>query len=277
MATATSIAVGSGRAGETARRWASWCWHGGVRSLAVALSALAVLVGAVALALVLGALPVPAGAFSTEAGGGATPVGSTVRVAVISNGFHSDIALPADGATLGALGLDAAHYPVERPLVSWWAVGWGSREAYTSLVDVADLSPGLVARAVAFDRTVMHVAPIGPLEVPGGGAMEGVWFLDLPRERYDALLADIASWFASVEPEPGLTQGFADRFYDGRGRFTAWHGCNAWVGRRLRAAGVPVGTWTPAAPSLAYGLDRTGAAGSAAGSSGGPHAGGSHE
>lgn len=214
------------------------------RRVARALTALLALPAALALALVLGALPLPTGT-ATAAGPG------TVRIAVISNGFHSDIALPADGTTLEALGLDAAHYPVERGRVSWWAVGWGSREAYTSLVAVADLTPRLVARAVAFDETVMHVAPTGPL--PAG---EGVWFLDLPAERYDALVADMAEWFARTEPVPGVTQGFGDRFYEARGRFTAWYGCNAWVGARLRAAGVPVGAWTPAAQSLAYGLDR---------------------
>lgn len=219
------------------------------RHAARALAALVGLPAALALGLVLGALPLPSGA-ATAAGPG------TVRIAVISNGFHSDIALPADGATLETMGLDAAHYPVERGRVSYWAVGWGSREAYTSLVAVADLTPGLVARAVAFDETVMHVAPTGPL--PAG---EGVWHIDLPRERYDALVADMAGWFARTDPEPGVTQGFGDRFYEGRGRFTAWYGCNAWVGARLRAAGVPVGRWTPAAQSLAYGLDRVASGG----------------
>ena len=221
---------------QTSRRW--------TRRAVKALAVLIALPVAIALALVLGALPVPGGAAVA-----ASP--DTVRIAVISNGFHSDIALPADGATLEALGLDASHYPVERGVVSWWAVGWGSREAYTSLVDVADLSAGLIARAVAFDDTVMHVLPAGPL-----GRGEGVWYVDLPRERYDDLVADMASWFAAREPVPGITQNFGDRFYEGRGRFTAWYGCNAWVGARLRAAGVPVGRWTPAAQSLAYALDR---------------------
>lgn len=225
-------------------------------TLACTCALAATFAGGLLLALLLGALPplspVPLAPSPFGSALTATAVGpGTVRIAVISNGFHSDIALPADGATLEALGLDASHYPVERGRVSWWAVGWGSREAYTSLVAVADLTPGLVARAVAFDETVMHVLPTGPL--PAG---EGVWFLDLPAERYDALVADMAGWFAHAEPEPGVSQGFGDRFYEARGRFTAWYGCNAWVGARLRAAGVPVGAWTPAAQSLAYGLDR---------------------
>ena len=248
MATVTDIPAG-GWAGETARRWTRRT----VRSLALALAALATPTGALALALVLGALP---------GGSALAPTGGTVRVAVLSNGFHSDIALPATGDTLERLGLDAAHYPVDRDLVSYWAIGWGSREAFTSLVAVSDLTPGLVARAVAFDETVMHVLPTGPL----AAEREGVWHLDLPRAEYDALVADMAGWFAAREPME-VSQGYGDRFYPARERFTAWRNCNAWVGARLRAAGVPVGRWTPSAQSLAYGLDRLT----------GSKAGGSHE
>ena len=236
MATVTDIPA-DGRAGEAARRWVRRWLAGAARWAAIAL---ATLIGALALALVLGALP----------GRSAPPAtADTVRVVVLSNGFHSDIALPATGDTLERLGLHASHYPVDRSLVSHWAVGWGSREAFTSLVAVSDLTLGLVARAVAFDETVMHVLPTGSL------AGEGVWHVDLPRHEYDALVDDMAGWFASREPM-AVTQGFGDRFYPARGRFTAWRNCNAWVGARLRAAGVPVGRWTPAAQSLAYGLDR---------------------
>ena len=238
MATITNIPAAGERAPGNARGWfGRWA-----RRAALALSALVALLATLALALVLGALP---------GGSPPPPVADTVRIAVLSNGFHSDIALPATGDTLERLGLDAADYPVAREAVSFWAVGWGSRAAYTSLVAVADLTPGLVARAVAFDETVMHVMPTGPI-----AAGNGVWFVDVPRERYDALLADLRGWFASTAPIPGVDQGFADRFYPGAGRFTAWYGCNAWVGARLRGAGVPVGRWTPAAQSLAYGLDR---------------------
>ena len=209
-------------------------------AIGAAASVATTFIGVLSLALVLGAMP---------SGSAGSIAGDAVRIAVISNGFHSDIALPATGDTLERLNLTAADYPVDRELVSYWAVGWGSREAYTSLVAVSDLSVGLVARAVSFDRTVMHVQPTGPL----GGA--NVWFIDLPAERYDALLTDLAGWFASTEPDE-VTQGFGDRFYVAHGRFTAWFTCNAWVGERLRNAGVSMGRWTPSAQSLAFGLDR---------------------
>ena len=193
-------------------------------------------------ALILGAQPIPAASV-----GGTT----TVRIAIVDNGFHTDIALPADGETLAALGLASGDFPVDRSAVRYWGIGWGSQTAYTSLEAVSDLTPRIIARSIAFDRTVMHVAPWGDVE-----GEVGVRMLDLPRADYEQLLASIATSFAATDPIPHITQGFGDRFYRGRGRFTAWHGCNAWVGRRLREAGIGVGLWTPTAQSIGYGLDR---------------------
>ena len=206
--------------------------------------AVAVAAGGIAAGLAFGAVPVPTGAASVSEA-------DTVRIAVLSNGFHTDIALPANGTTLERLGIRESDYATPRSIVDWWVVGWGSEQAYTSLTDVADLSIGLVARAVAFDDTVMHVQPAGPIR-PG----PGVWFVDLPAARFEALVADIATWFGSPDAIADVTQGYDDRFYPGAGHFKAWYGCNVWVGRRLRAAGVPIGVWTPAAQSLAYGLDK---------------------
>ena len=196
----------------------------------------------IAAAMYLGAQPVPA-----KAVGGV----ELVQIAIVDNGFHTDIALPAMGDTLERLGLRADHYPVDRGAVRWWGVGWGSQTAYTSLDAVSDLSLGIIARSVAFDRSVMHVAPWGSIE---GEA--GVRLIEVSREDYDTLLRSIERFFASTTPLSGITQGYGDRFYRANGRFTAWFGCNAWVGRRLREAGVGVGLWTPTAQSVGYGLDR---------------------
>ena len=213
--------------------------------VATALGFTAVLV----VAMVVGSLPVPAGDASGE---------KTVRIGVFSNGFHSDIVLPADGTALEALGVSPADFPVDINAVEWWAIGWGSWTAYTSLRAVSDLTPGIFARSIAFDETVMHVAPIPEIDATLGPA-DGVWFLDLHATQYARLLERMAVSFTSDRrPIPDLTQGFGDRYYDASGRFTAWFNCNAWVGRQLREAAVPVGLWTPTAQTLAYGLNRVG-------------------
>ena len=197
-----------------------------------------------ALTMALAVVPTGSGDSPPFAGEGRT-------IAIVDNGFHTDIGLPPDGTTLAHLGLAASDFPVDVDQVRWWGVGWGSRSAYTSLRAVSDLSLATVARAVSFDRSVMHVAPWGEL-IPG----PHVRFVTLSEERYVDLLRSLAGDFAAVDAMEGITQGFGDRFYEGRGRFTAWFGCNAWVGAKLHGAGVPVGLWTLTAQSLSYGLDR---------------------
>ncbi|MEL6921371.1 MAG: DUF2459 domain-containing protein [Pseudomonadota bacterium] len=172
----------------------------------------------------------------------------TVRVYVLSNGFHSDIVFPTDFA-LRNLPIDTDDYPVNSEAVQHYAIGWGSKTAFTSLLAVSGLTPSIMARALAFDDTVIHVTPLGALQ-PGKGA----YAFDLPAEQAKALALDVATWFSDYQPLDGVTQGFGDRFYSSRGAFTPWFTCNSWTGQRLRRAGMEVGMWTPFAQTLEHGL-----------------------
>jgi len=207
--------------------------------------------------LLLGAIPVPARS---------PPAGQdtgTHTIYVISNGFHSAIALPADVRVavpaaagerrelLEAFDLGADDFPVDSNLVHYWQFGWGSKTAYTSLRAVRDLTPAIAVRALALDVSVMHVQPLAALE-----AGPGIYQVDLSAAQLDALVATIASSFAQTTPIAEITQGFGDRFYPGRGRFSPIRSCNTWTGQRLRAAGLGMGTWTPIAATLEPNLAR---------------------
>jgi uncharacterized protein (TIGR02117 family) len=209
----------------------------------------AVLVAAV---VVLGAIPLPT--FVAKAA--SAPSTGSVRIFVLSNGFHSDIAVPAlQGETFVRLGLDADDYPVDIGAVRYWAIGWGSRTAYTSLRKVSDLTIGIVLQAFAFDTTVVHVQPLGEISI-----QEGVYAFDLAPDDFETLLRNLRNSFgANVDVIPEITQGFGDRFYLGAGRFSPVSACNVWTGRRLREIGIGVGLWTPFAQSLEFGLSRTSA------------------
>lgn len=171
------------------------------------------------------------------------------RIYVLSNGFHSDIVVPV--SAVDALGLDLGAFPVAIDQVVHLAIGWGSLTAYTSLRAVSDLTLGIVAKASAFDETVVHALPLASVV-----AGEGVYALDLTPAQYQRLVEGLAEDFASTTPMVGLTQGFGDLFFEGRGRFSPWNTCNSWTGAHLRAAGVAVGFWTPSAWSLEFGLKR---------------------
>ena len=204
---------------------------------------------AAACIVLLGAVPVPTGGGSAKA-----REKSPIRIYVLSNGFHSDIAIPdAGGDALLRLRLSAADFPVDAGAVQFWSIGWGSRTAYTSLREVRDLTPAIIVRALALDETVMHVQPLGAI-----APQKGVYAYDLAPSDYERLIEGIGRSFKrDRRPVAGITQGFGDRFYSGNGRFSPLKGCNVWTGQRLREAGVGVGLWTAFAQTLEFGLART--------------------
>ncbi len=187
----------------------------------------------------------------------AAAAGDRITVYVLSNGFHSDIALPVDAQRpTGGLPIRATDLPNGLDGVRYLIVGWGSQTAYTSLLALSDLTMGIAVKSLLFDRSVMHVLPYGG-DFAGGGAYR----LDLSTAEYDRLIAFIDRTFAvdaagNAELLTGITQGFGDVFYRARPRFSLFYGCNAWTGQAMRKAGVPFGIWTPFAQSVEWNMER---------------------
>lgn len=81
-------------------------------------------------------------------------------------------------------------------------------------------------------------ADLAPLRVP------------MSQEQYDRLLQAIV---ATIEKQAGgtwtilETPGFTetDRFFAAMGSFHILQTCNTWIGRMIREAGLPFGSWVP--------------------------------
>lgn len=176
---------------------------------------------------------------------------------VLSNGFHSDLALPVNGGQPpAALPVLAGELPGGLNDTRYLIVGWGSQTAYTSLLALSDLTAAIAFKALLFDRSVMHVLPYS-----GEFGGEGVYRLELNDMQYRELVEFISNTFSTdrdgrAELLAGITQGFGDVFYRARPRFSMFYGCNAWTGEALRQAGVPVGRWTPFAQSIEWNMSR---------------------
>ena len=143
---------------------------------------------------------------------------------------------------------------MDHPNAKWLVIGWGARDFYTSTGTYLDIRPRAVWRALTGDAAVMRVDLAGPL--PDDLPTRSV---QLSLSEYDALLVSIESGFARTqagEPQLLQAQGFSDsdQFYAATGQFHLLETCNAWIGRKLRAAGLPFGWWTPTkyAVSLAH-------------------------
>jgi hypothetical protein len=144
-----------------------------------------------------------------------------ITIFVQTNGLHTGIVLPA-----------GPH--------RWRAYGWGEREFYLNTPRWQDIRPGRVIAALAgSDATLVHVDDLDDFV-----ADENWRPLRIRPGEYQRLHAFIAATFAD---HPTVMPGYGprDRFYTGRGRYSAFSTCNGWTGNALRHAGVRTGLWTP--------------------------------
>lgn len=216
----------------------------GLRRAALGLMALALFC---ALMIVVGALRFGSGA--------PLPGERAVTIYVASNGFHSDIVLPTVGPAKDWRPLLAAS-PLTEPYrdAPWVAFGWGAETAYTELGTLADLSLGLILRAAAFDRSVVHVQPVAAVRTGTDHRS-----FTISEAGYRALVSHVEASLQLDEAGgpvilPGVSHGNGDAFLRGRDRFWLLRSCNVWTGEGLRKAGLPVGLWTPLVQSLMWSL-----------------------
>lgn len=197
------------------------------------------------------------GTIWTTDGTAKAAAGESNTIYVLSNGFHSDIALPVEaGRPPSGVPVSPDDLPGGLADTRYLIIGWGSQTAYTSLLALSDLTARIAFKALLFDRSVMHVLPYSG-ELHG----ERVYRLDLDDAQYRRLVAFISRTFSTDENDKtdllaGITQGFGDVFYRAEPRFSMFYGCNAWTGEALRRAGVPVGRWTPFAQSIEWNMSR---------------------
>lgn len=176
-----------------------------------------------------------------QAPGAMPPVQQGIEIYVEDNGIHTGIVLPKrllPSELITRFAADDLGDP-RYGANGWLAIGWGDRAFYigTPTWDELKLST-VAAAAIGSDRTVLHVEHI---DEPRGGPH--VRRVVLRPEQFDQLVAFVDASLGTGRPVHGY--GGWDAFYPATGRYSAIRTCNAWTGEALRAAGVPMGRWTP--------------------------------
>lgn len=181
---------------------------------------------------------------------------TSITIYAYSNGFHSDIIVPIDNdLTLKKLPIDPLDFDEGLIGAKYLVIGWGSLTAYTSLLEIKDMSPSIIAKSLFFDQSVLHIQPLS--RQPKGPK---VYPLQTSIENYVKLLDFIADTFerrndSSSTLMAGVTHGYGDVFYRSTLKYNPFYSCNAWTGEALRIAGAPVGYWTPFAQSIEWSLN----------------------
>jgi len=164
--------------------------------------------------------------------------GDTVTVYVIDNGFHTDIAIPADEIPAGSLLAEAARPAGNAP---WLVIGWGDAGFYTAKgFSVARAVDGLRALFWINNPSVIRVFGVSgdPKALYGAKTALPV---TLSRAGFAAMIAHMQASFVKraghpvVYPVPGTT----DAFFDSREHFSIARDCNNWTADQLNAAGLP--------------------------------------
>jgi len=180
------------------------------------------------------------GAIPSNAGWGAPEQGVTLFVE--SNGVHTGIVMPKIAA-----GVDWRTIFPSRDLADprfgrhdHLSIGWGERDFYLGTPTWADLKLStVIAAATGSGNTLVHVD-----HVPQPRADGTLRRLVVRPTEYRRLAAYVR---ASLQPNGARHRGYYryDAFYAARGRYSAVHTCNAWIGDALRFAGIRTGAWTP--------------------------------
>jgi len=173
------------------------------------------------------------------------PAGEGMEVFVCTNGVHTDLVLPVSSEAMDWSGLLLrADFPLADPAASHVSFGWGDRAFYLETRSWGDLSPRTAWLALfGGGPSVVHVYyTASPAGSPDCGR------LLLGEGQYRRLVAFVRGSFAEpVRPLLGASYSGDDRFYPAVGTYSPFVTCNQWTARALKAAGVPMGLWTPLA------------------------------
>jgi uncharacterized protein (TIGR02117 family) len=141
--------------------------------------------------------------------------------------------------------------PVWHPDARWLVFGWGGRAFYLETPTWGELKPLPVLKALTLDSSVMHVEAAGDITEPH----PAVTGFDVSEAEFGRIVNFITDSFEWGENGPvliaGAEYGNDDRFFEAKGYFNAFLGCNAWTAKALREAGLRTGWWNPLPATLA--------------------------
>jgi uncharacterized protein (TIGR02117 family) len=192
----------------------------------------------------------------------ARPGEPSVGIEVVSNGFHSGVALPqpALSAAAARLNLPALESVSDRfagfPVLE---VGWGEARFYRNTPTLDSLDLGMALRALfrPGNESVVHVA--GLPDRASRVLSATIVAITLSQEGFDALARQLDAALRRGETGkpvllgPGLQRD--SLFYAGTETFSIFRVCNHWTSALVGAAGVPTNqAWATLPDGLIFDL-----------------------
>ncbi len=181
-----------------------------------------------------------------------TSAPKTIKMMVVSNGVHTDIAVPVRTEFMNWQTLFPPDtFDVTNDHYYYIAFGWGDKGFYLNTPTWSDLKLSTAIKAVSgFNETAMHVRYVKEQKKDSDHCQ----LLLIDSLKYSRLIACIKSSFQKQDDQlikinhPGY--GEFDRFYEANGHYSLFNTCNNWTCAVLGRSGLKVACWSPLAGPL---------------------------
>jgi hypothetical protein len=157
---------------------------------------------------------------------------NSAKVWVLSNGFHTSVALRAQDCPAAVQAMDRK--------ARYFLIGWGGRDFYMGLVHY----PWDYVRTVLFPtRSTLHVVPVRTGFVQEFPRAEIIEF-DVTTSGLERLRGRLSADFKHDAQDHLIVDGPGrlplSRFYSGTETYFIPKTCNMWAAVHLKLAGVPI-------------------------------------
>lgn len=175
-----------------------------------------------------------------------------IDVYVISNGVHTDVALPSNSIIKNWESIfSRSEFLASDSALNYVAFGWGDKGFYLNTPEWSDLKISTAFNATfGLGGTAMHVQYIKEPQKLNQNKVQ----LKLSNTQYQKLVKYIEESFCYMDSciskinHPGY--GKNDLFYEANGKYSLIKTCNVWTNKALKKCGVKTGLWTPFASGL---------------------------
>jgi uncharacterized protein (TIGR02117 family) len=179
-----------------------------------------------------------------------------IEIYIISNGVHTDIALPVIYDSLDWKDIiPLADFEPGNKEFSYIAFGWGDKGFYLETPTWADLKTSVAIKAMLLPSpTAMHVSYYEKIPPLG----EKVKKIIVSKEQMNEIIKNIKESFQyNANGKVMLIdccryEGLNDSFYEATGSYHLVKTCNEWTNRILKKAGIKTALWAPFEPCLMY-------------------------
>ncbi len=176
----------------------------------------------------------------------------SVCIFVISNGVHTDIAVPGENKIKNWLiTFPKDSFNLKDSSSNYLAFGWGDKGFYLNTHEWSDLKASTAFKAAfGLGGSAMHIRYLNPPKKLSDKKIA----LTISSEQYKKLVTYIEQSFCltngCVTKINHAGYGDSDLFYEAEGKYNLIKTCNVWTNKALKFSGIKTGLWTPFADGL---------------------------